>query len=72
MGKSKDTAIVEPAIDTALGTTIEIPRSRRYVSHLVPTNPRTVNFVFFLLAALQSLMNGYTTSITNGLNILPS
>lgn len=72
MGKSDDTAIVEPTVDTANGTTIEIPRTRRYVSNLVPTNSRTVIFLFFLLAALQSLMNGYTTSVTTGLNILPS
>lgn len=72
MGKSEEITIVEPTNDTAIGTTIEIPRNRRYVSRLVPTNPKTVNFLFFLLAFLQSLMNGYTTSVTNGLNILLS
>ncbi|KAF2715556.1 hexose transporter [Pleomassaria siparia CBS 279.74] len=48
------------------------PNTRRHVSRFVPRNPRTNNILFFLLAAFQAIQNGYTASVMNALNILPS
>lgn len=48
------------------------PTTRRYVSRLVPRDPKILNYLFFLLAAFQAVENGYNSSVMNALNILPS
>ncbi|CAI7676809.1 unnamed protein product [Penicillium discolor] len=44
---------------------------RKYVSQLVPKNPRITATLLVLVAIVNSMTLGYDTSMLNGLNILP-
>ncbi|EXJ81686.1 hypothetical protein A1O1_07751 [Capronia coronata CBS 617.96] len=48
------------------------PATRQYVSKLVPQSPKAILTLLFLVATFQAVINGYCTSMMNGLNILPS
>ncbi|KAL2828332.1 general substrate transporter [Aspergillus pseudoustus] len=44
---------------------------RKYVSRLVPENPRVTTVLLIMVAIVNSATLGYDTSMMNGLNILP-
>lgn len=68
-------SILKMAVSEVTATTEAVsasPKTRRYVSKLVPENPTTINVLFFLVATFQAIQNGYDASVMNALNILPS
>lgn len=54
------------------GIVVSAPTTRRYVSRLVSGNSKVINYVFYLLGAIQAVQLGYDASVMNALNILPS
>ncbi|EXJ80600.1 hypothetical protein A1O3_06883 [Capronia epimyces CBS 606.96] len=72
--KPAETHVVEGRLSPTSSPQPDSPetRQRQYVSKLVPSDPKHVTVLFFLVATFQAVINGYCTSMMNALNILPS